>query len=88
MAVAAAPVGNGRRRWNGRAVWRLVATYLVLLLVAAAILFPIYWMVIISLKLPRDIYRMPSLLPMGADARELSRADRRAGISASTSATA
>jgi multiple sugar transport system permease protein len=32
--------------------------------VAATILFPIYFMVIISLKLPRDIYRKPSLLPV------------------------
>ena len=26
-------------------------------------LFPIYWMIVTSLKLPRDIYRMPSLWP-------------------------
>ena len=27
------------------------------------VLFPIYWMVITSLKLPREIYRVPSLWP-------------------------
>jgi multiple sugar transport system permease protein len=38
--------------------------YLLLALVALAILFPVYYMFIISLKLPRDIYRTPSLLPI------------------------
>lgn len=38
--------------------------YTSLSLVALMILFPIYFMVIISLKLPRDIYRKPSLLPV------------------------
>ncbi|MCM2443307.1 carbohydrate ABC transporter permease [Agrobacterium vitis] len=36
-------------------------TYLALVLAAVSVLFPIYWMVITSLKLPREIYRMPSL---------------------------
>src|SRR5262245_40169518 len=35
--------------------------YSLLGLLAVMILFPIYYMVIISLKLPRDIYRLPSL---------------------------
>jgi multiple sugar transport system permease protein len=43
-----------------------VLTYGSLLLLAVAILFPIYFMVIISLKTPRDIYRSPSLLPINA----------------------
>jgi multiple sugar transport system permease protein len=38
--------------------------YAALSAVAAMILFPIYYMLIISLKLPRDIYRVPSLLPV------------------------
>ncbi len=38
--------------------------YGLLLLVALAIIFPIYFMLIVSLKLPRDIYRTPSLLPV------------------------
>src|SRR4029453_3958685 len=38
--------------------------YSLLMLLALVILFPIYYMVIISLKLPRDIYRLPSLLPV------------------------
>jgi multiple sugar transport system permease protein len=38
--------------------------YSLLSLLALIILFPIYYMVIISLKLPRDIYRLPSLLPI------------------------
>jgi multiple sugar transport system permease protein len=40
--------------------------YSLLGLLAIVILFPIYYMLIISLKLPRDIYRSPSLLPVGA----------------------
>jgi len=32
-----------------------------MLIVMAVILFPIYWMATISLKLPREIYRLPSL---------------------------
>jgi multiple sugar transport system permease protein len=43
-----------------------VINYALLLLLALAILFPIYYMIIISLKLPRDIYRTPSMLPTNA----------------------
>ena len=38
--------------------------YAALLLIALFILFPIYYMVSVSIKLPRDIYRDPSLLPL------------------------
>ena len=41
-----------------------VITYSLLVLLALFILFPIYYMLIISLKTPRDIYRLPSLLPV------------------------
>jgi multiple sugar transport system permease protein len=40
--------------------------YGLLIIMALVILFPIYYMVIISLKLPKDIYRTPSLLPINA----------------------
>jgi multiple sugar transport system permease protein len=40
--------------------------YSLLALLALVIIFPIYYMGIISLKLPKDIYRTPSLLPIGA----------------------
>lgn len=40
--------------------------YTLLVLLALVILFPIYYMISISLKLPRDIYRSPSLLPINA----------------------
>jgi len=40
--------------------------YGLLLLVAIIILFPIYFMFMISLKQPKDIYRTPSLLPLNA----------------------
>jgi multiple sugar transport system permease protein len=52
-----------RRPWWSHPIVRLIGIYLILGLVALAILFPIYWMVTISLKLPRDIYRVPSLIP-------------------------
>ena len=45
---------------------RKVVTYGLLGLLALTILFPIYYMVLISLKLPKDIYRTPSLWPQGA----------------------
>jgi multiple sugar transport system permease protein len=38
--------------------------YTLLALLALMILFPIYFMVTVSLKSPRDIYRTPSLLPV------------------------
>jgi multiple sugar transport system permease protein len=40
--------------------------YTLLVLLALLIIFPIYYMITISLKLPRDIYRDPSLLPLNA----------------------
>jgi multiple sugar transport system permease protein len=40
--------------------------YTLLVLLALVIIFPIYYMLIISLKLPPAIYRSPSLLPIGA----------------------
>jgi multiple sugar transport system permease protein len=40
--------------------------YSLLALLALVIIFPIYYMGVISLKLPKDIYRTPSLLPIGA----------------------
>lgn len=47
-----------RRLWVGRALSYAVLGFAVLL-----VLFPIYWMVVTSLKLPREIYRVPSLWP-------------------------
>ena len=44
-------------------VVRATATYVVLTIVVALVLFPIYWMVITSLKLPREIFRTPTLWP-------------------------
>jgi len=43
-----------------------IVSYTALGLLALLILFPIYYMVLISLKLPVDIYRRPSLLPVNA----------------------
>ena len=43
--------------------------YSLLVVLAIVILFPIYYMFTISLKLPKDIYRSPSLLPINATLR-------------------
>jgi multiple sugar transport system permease protein len=40
-----------------------VLSYAALGVAVALILFPVYWMIITSLKLPREIYRVPSLWP-------------------------
>ncbi len=47
-------------------------TYSALAALALLILFPIYYMIIISLKIPRDIYRKPSLLPINLTLRNYS----------------
>ena len=62
MAANAATFGQRKGR-VGRRLGRQVGIYGVLLLVAAVIVFPIYWMLSISVKLPREIYRVPSLVP-------------------------
>ena len=40
-----------------------LATYAALVLAVLVVLFPIYWMAITSLKLPREILRVPALWP-------------------------
>ncbi|MBZ0294638.1 MAG: carbohydrate ABC transporter permease [Anaerolineae bacterium] len=47
-------------------LWQKALYYVLLLLLALVILFPVYYMIMISLKLPKDIYRTPSLLPINA----------------------
>ena len=59
--AAVQPIGRANRSWSP--VLRRVALYATLALVALAIVFPVYWMVTISLKLPREIYRLPGLWP-------------------------
>lgn len=67
--MAALPA-NPRRRFP----WKSVGLYAVLIGVVLLVAFPIYWMFTISLKVPRDIYRTPSLWPdlvTSANYREL-----------------
>lgn len=59
-AVAGPGILGGMRR---RALIGRALTYLALGLAVLIILFPLYWMIITSLKLPREIYRVPSLWP-------------------------
>ncbi len=46
--------------------WQKIMYYVLLIVVAIIILFPIYFMFMVSLKQPKDIYRTPSLLPLNA----------------------
>ena len=62
--------------------------YSLLTLLGLMILFPIYYMLIISLKLPRDIYRKPSLLPIGATTQNYVELLDQAGFSTQHAATA
>ncbi len=71
MATAAVAL-NGitdaeQRRLHDAARRKLIIgralSYLALGAAVALILFPVYWMIITSLKLPREIYRVPSLWP-------------------------
>ncbi|MDQ3657096.1 MAG: carbohydrate ABC transporter permease [Chloroflexota bacterium] len=52
-----------RRKRTTRNLLTLIAVYGLMLLVATIVIFPIYWMFSISLKLPREIYRLPALVP-------------------------
>jgi multiple sugar transport system permease protein len=62
-----APLRTGIRGYLGRTRTRklgtLILIYAIMFLVAAVVIFPIYWMFTISLKIPREIYRLPSLFP-------------------------
>ena len=61
IPAAAEPdvVASIRRRY----VIGRVLTYATLLIAVALVLFPVYWMIVTSLKTPKDIYRAPSLWP-------------------------
>jgi multiple sugar transport system permease protein len=51
---------------NKTTIGQKILYYTLLVLLALIIIFPIYYMITISLKIPRDIYRTPSLLPLNA----------------------
>ncbi|SFZ86356.1 multiple sugar transport system permease protein [Devosia enhydra] len=59
-ATRAQPRGGSIRR---NLLVSRILTYIALGGAVLLILFPVYWMLITSLKLPREIYRMPSLWP-------------------------
>lgn len=75
--MATVPAHQRRRREGSLRRARfltLAGTYLTLILIVVLIAFPLYWMVVTSLKLPREIYRLPSLWPnvfTGENYREL-----------------
>lgn len=58
--ASAAPSGTSVR---SRFLLGRLLTYLALGVAVLLVLFPIYWMLITALKLPREIYRVPSLWP-------------------------
>jgi multiple sugar transport system permease protein len=47
----------------GRNLVAKLAIIAAMVLALLFVLFPVYWMVITSLKLPREIFRVPSLWP-------------------------
>ena len=51
------------QRGGGRIDAARAGSYAVLVIAALLVLFPLYWMVVTSLKLPREIFRTPSLWP-------------------------
>jgi len=52
-----------RSRLISSSVLAQIGCYLALVVAVVLVLFPIYWMFITSLKLPREIYRTPALWP-------------------------
>lgn len=61
--VASAAPENANATARRRFITSRVLSYAALVVAVILVLFPIYWMVVTSLKLPRDIYRVPSLWP-------------------------
>ncbi|CAN5827146.1 hypothetical protein BH20CHL4_BH20CHL4_06610 [soil metagenome] len=61
--MASVPTSSFQTRRKSRFDLRAIGLYAVIAIVLLIILFPIYWMLTISLKIPRDIYRTPSLWP-------------------------
>ncbi|MBN9308830.1 carbohydrate ABC transporter permease [Devosia sp.] len=61
--IASAAPENANAAARRRFIIGRVLTYLALGIAVLLVLFPIYWMIITSLKLPREIYRVPSLWP-------------------------
>jgi multiple sugar transport system permease protein len=51
------------KKRGARNLLSIIAVYLIMFGVAVVVIFPIYWMFTISLKIPREIYRLPSLIP-------------------------
>jgi multiple sugar transport system permease protein len=60
--ASAAPV-NANAAARRRFLTGRVLSYLALGIAVLLVLFPIYWMIVTSLKLPREILRVPSLWP-------------------------
>ena len=67
MATALADISSAAPAQGLSAKRRLlmsrVVSYALLAVAVILVLFPIYWMIITSLKLPREIYRVPALWP-------------------------
>jgi multiple sugar transport system permease protein len=67
MTAEALPAQTAIRDTN-RASRRLltgrILSYLALVIAVLLVLFPIYWMIATSLKVPKEIFRQPSLIPM------------------------
>jgi len=63
-ALSAVAIVPQTARANPRMVIGRILSYAALVLAVLLVLFPIYWMVITSLKVPKEIFRAPSLWPI------------------------
>lgn len=64
VSVAAAEAARPVARGNRRLLVGRVLSYAALVIAVLLVAFPIYWMIATSLKVPKEIFRQPSLIPM------------------------
>ncbi len=57
------PIDRRRPRWRRNGTLATIGMYVAIILMALIVLFPIYWMVSMSFKTPREINRVPALVP-------------------------
>ena len=56
---APAPARAPRSAWGRRTAWRLAGRYGIAILMTIIFLFPVYWMFMVSLKTPAEIFHSP-----------------------------
>ncbi|HVY51050.1 MAG TPA: carbohydrate ABC transporter permease [Devosia sp.] len=64
VSMSAAEAAQPAARLNRRVLIGRALSYAALAIAVLLVAFPIYWMIATSLKLPKEIFRQPSLAPM------------------------